>query len=134
MYSFTFIKRLFSSSSLSAIRVVSPVYLRLLIFLLAILFPASALSSLAYHMMYSTYKLNKQDDNITTLMYPFPDLEPVCCSMSSSNCCFLTCTQISQEEGQVVCYSHLLKNFPHFVVIHTVKGFGVINKAEVSWM
>ena len=65
-------------------------------------------------------------------MYSFSYLEAVCCSMSSSNCCFLTCTQISQEEGQVVCYSHLLKNFPHFVVIHTVKGFGVINKTEVG--
>ena len=52
--------------------------------------------------------------------------------MSSSNCCFLTCIQISQEIGQVVCYSHLLKNFPQFVVIHTVKGFGIINKAEVE--
>ena len=52
--------------------------------------------------------------------------------MSSSNCCFLTCIQISQEAGQVVWYSLLLKNFPQFVVIHTVKGFGVINKAEVD--
>ena len=50
----------------------------------------------------------------------------------SSNCCFLTCIQISQEAGQVVFYSHLLKNFPQFVVIHTVKGFGVVNKAEVD--
>ena len=52
--------------------------------------------------------------------------------MSSSNCCFLTCIQISQEAGQVVWYSHLLKNFPQFVVIHTVTGFGVVNKAEVD--
>ena len=65
-------------------------------------------------------------------MYPFPDLEPVCCSMSSSNCCFLTCVQVSQEAGQVVWYSHLLKNFPQFIVIHTVKGFGVVTKAEVD--
>ena len=49
--------------------------------------------------------------------------------MSSSNCCFLTCIQISQEGGQVVWYSHLFKNFPQFVVIHTIKGFGVVNKA-----
>ena len=63
-------------------------------------------------------------------MYSFPDLEPVCCSMSSSNCCFLTCIQISQEAGQVVWYS--LKIFPQFVVIHTVKGFGVVNKAKVD--
>ena len=60
------------------------------------------------------------------------DLEPVCCSMCSSNCCFLTCTQISQEVDQVVWYSHLLKNFPQFFVIHTVKGFGIVNKAEVD--
>ena len=65
-------------------------------------------------------------------MYSFPYLEPVCCSMSTSNCCFLTCIQISQEAGKVVWYSHLLKNFPQFVVMHTVKGFGIINKAEVD--
>ena len=52
--------------------------------------------------------------------------------MSDSNCCFLTCLQISQEAGQVVWYSYLLKNFPQFVVIHTVKGFGVVNKAQVD--
>ena len=61
----------------------------------------------------------------------FPYLEPVHCSMSGSNCCFLTCIQISQEAGQVVWYSNLLKNFPQFVVIHTVKGFGIVNKADV---
>ena len=65
-------------------------------------------------------------------MYSFPNLEPACCSMSSSNCCFLTCIQVFQEAGQVVWYSHLLKNFPQFAVIYTVKGFGVINKAEVD--
>ena len=52
--------------------------------------------------------------------------------MSSSNCCFLTCTQISQEAGQVVWYIYFLKNFPQFLVIHTVKGFGIVNKAEVD--
>ena len=65
-------------------------------------------------------------------MYSFPDLEPVCCSMSSSNCCFLTCIQIFQEAVQVVWYPHLLKNFPQFVVIHTVKSFGIVNKAEID--
>ena len=65
-------------------------------------------------------------------MYSFPNLEPVCCSMSSSNCCLLTCIQISQKPGQVVWYSHLLKNFPQFVVIHTVKGFGIVNKTEID--
>ena len=52
--------------------------------------------------------------------------------MSSSNCCFLTCIQVSQETGQVVWYSHLLQNFPQFFVIHSVKGFGIINKAEMD--
>ena len=52
--------------------------------------------------------------------------------MSGSNYCFLTCIQISQDAGKVVWYSHLFKNFPQFVVIHTVKGFGVVNEAEVD--
>ena len=52
--------------------------------------------------------------------------------MSSSNCCFLTCIQISQEAGQVVWYSHLFQNFPQFVVIHSVKGFGIVNKADID--
>ena len=63
-------------------------------------------------------------------MYSFPNLELVLCSMSSSNWCFLFWILISQEAGQVVWYSHLLKNFPQFVVIHTVKGFSIVNKAE----
>ena len=64
-------------------------------------------------------------------MYSFPGLEPVCYSMSSSNCCFLTWIQISQEAGQMVSYFHLLKNFSQFIVIYT-KGFDVANKAEVD--
>ena len=52
--------------------------------------------------------------------------------MSSSNCCFLTCIQISQEADRVVWYSYLLKNFSQFVVIYTVQGFSVVNKAEVD--
>ena len=52
--------------------------------------------------------------------------------MSSSNCCFLTCIQVSEEAGQVVWYSHLFQNFPQFIVIHTVKGFGIVNKAEID--
>ena len=54
------------------------------------------------------------------------------CSMSSSSCCFLTFIQVSQETGKVVWYSHLFQNFPQFVVIHTVKGFSVVNEAEVD--
>ena len=63
-------------------------------------------------------------------MYSFPNFKSVYCSMSGSNCCFLTCVHISQEAGQVVWYSHLLQNFPQFIAIYTVKGFGIINKAE----
>ena len=51
--------------------------------------------------------------------------------MSSSNCCFLTCTQISQEAVQVVWYSHLFQGFPQFIMIHAIKGFGLENKAEI---
>src|SRR5574337_1047852 len=65
-------------------------------------------------------------------MYSFSYLEPVCCSMSRSNCCFLTCIQISQEVDQVFWYSHLFQNFPQFIVMHTVKGFGIVNKAEID--
>src|SRR5574340_298984 len=52
--------------------------------------------------------------------------------MSSSSCFFLTCIQISQEARQVVWYSYFLKNFPQFLVIHIVKGFGIVNKAEID--
>ena len=70
--SFTFIKRLLSSSSFSIIRMVSSAYLRLLIFLPAILIPACASSSPVFLMMYSVYKLNKQGDNIQPWCIPFP--------------------------------------------------------------
>ena len=52
--------------------------------------------------------------------------------MSSSNYCFLICIQVSQEAGCVVWYSHLFQNFPQFLVIHTVKGFGIVNKADIN--
>ena len=58
------------------------------------------------------------------LTYSFSYLEPVCCPMSSSNCCLYA--------GQVAWYSHLFQNFPQFIVIHTVKGFGIVNKAEID--
>ena len=66
------------------------------------------------------------------LTYSFSYLEPVCCSMSSSNCCFLTYIRVSQEAGQVVWYSHLFQNFPQFIVIHTLKGLGIVNKAKID--
>ena len=65
-------------------------------------------------------------------MYSFPNLEPDYCSMSGPNCCFLTYVQISQESGQGVWYSHLFQNFPQFIVMHTVRGFGIVNKAEID--
>ena len=65
-------------------------------------------------------------------MYSFPNLGTVCCSTSSSNCCFLIYIQISHEPGKVVWYSHLFRNFPQFVVIHTIKGFSIVNEAEVD--
>ena len=107
--SFTFIKRLFSHL-LSALRVVSSAYLRLLIFS-----PSNLDSSLCFIQPSISHDV----------------LCIVCCSMSGSNCCFLTCIQVSQEAGQVVWYSHLFKNFPQFVVMHTVKGFSVVYEADV---
>ena len=68
----------------------------------------------------------------TALMYSFSYLEPVGCPMSSFNCCFLTCIEVSQEAGQVVWYSHLFQNFPQFVVIHTVTGLDIVNKAGID--
>ena len=111
--SFALIKRLFSSSSLSAIRVASSAYLRLLIFPPAI---------------YSAYNLNKQGDNIQPWRPPFPISNQCVLFIFGSKCCFLTCIQISQ----VVWYSHLFKNFPQFVMVHRVKGFSVVNEAEVD--
>ena len=81
--------------------------------------------------MYSAYKLNKQGDSIQPWRTPFPiwNQSVVPCPVIT---CFLTCIQISQEAGQVVWYSHLFQNFPQFIVIHRVKGFGIVNKAEID--
>ena len=125
-----FITRIFSSSSLTAIRVVSSTYLRLLIFLLAVLISACPSSSPVFLMMFSAYKSRGWQH--TALMYSFSYLEAVCCSMSSSNCCFLISIQVSQEAGQVVWYAHLFQNFPQFIVIHSGKGYGIVNKAELD--
>ena len=64
-------------------------------------------------------------------MYSFPSLEPVSCSMPGSNFCFFTYIQVSQEAGKVFWYSHLIKNFSQFVVIHTVKDFLIISEAYI---
>ena len=80
--------------------------------------------------MYSAFKLNKQGD-YTVLTYFFPNLEPICCSLSCFSGCFLTFTQISQEAGKVVWYCHFFQNFPVCCYPHS-KGFGIVNKAEVD--
>ena len=105
---FTFIERLFSSSALSAIRVVSSAYLRLLIFLLAILIPACTSPSLTCFAWCTLHISLISRWQYTALTYSFPNLEPVCCSVSGSSYCFLTCIQISQKADEVVWYSHLL--------------------------
>ena len=132
LFSFTFLKRLFISSSLSAIRVVASAYLRLLIFLPAILIPAFASSSLAFCLIYSAYKLNKQGDNTQPWCTPFPIW-----NQSVVPCLFLTdaswpAYRLRQEAGKVVWYSHLFQNLPQLVVIHTVKGFSIVNEAKVD--
>ena len=68
----------------------------------------------------------------TFLPFYFPNFELVLCPMSGSICFFLIWIQISRETDKVVWYSHLLMNFPQFVVIHTVKGFSVVNEVEVD--
>ena len=123
--SFTFIKRLFSSSSLSAIRVMSSAYLRLLICLLAILIPACASSSLVFLMMFSAYELNKHGDNIQLWHAPFPVW-----NQSIVPCPVLLLLELHTDfskgrSGGLV--------FPSLsIVIHRVKGFGIVNKAETD--
>ena len=63
-------------------------------------------------------------------MYFFPDFAPVHGSMSGSNCCFLTFIHVLQEAGKAVWHSHVFQNFPQFVVIHTIKGFSIVNEAD----
>ena len=67
-----------------------------------------------------------------TLSFSFPNFKSFSCSMSDFNCRFLTYIQTCLEKGKVIWYSHFLKNFPEFVMVHTVKGFGIVNKAEVD--
>ena len=65
-------------------------------------------------------------------MYSFFNLEPVSCSIQGSNCCFLTCIQVFQGTSIVVWYSHLFKNFPQFIVNHTVKAFHIVSETELD--
>ena len=127
---FTFIKRLFSYSSLSAIMVVSSAYLRLLIFLLANLIPACASSSPAFLMMYSAYKLNKQGDNIQPWRNPFPIW-----NQSVVPCPVLLLpdvhTDFSGGRSGGLVFPSLEEFSTVYCVIHTVKGFSIVNKAKV---
>ena len=128
---FTFIKRLFCSSLLSAIRVVSSAYLRLFIILPAILILTCVSSSLAFHMLCSAYKLNKQGDNIQPWHTPFPIWNqsfvpfPVLTVASWPSYRFLS-RQVRQSGIPISC------RIFQFVVIYTVKGFGIVNEAEVD--
>ena len=124
--SFTLIKKIFSSSLLSAIKMVLSTYLRLLMLLLLILIAVCNSASLGFCMMCSTYRLNKQGFhtpfillsylNQTGLSYSFFNLEPTNCSIQGSNCCFFTRIQISQEKGKMAWYYHLFKSFPQFIM------------------
>ena len=131
--SFTFIKRLFSSSSISAVKSDN-------ICILEVVDISSGnldcslwfiQPGISHDVTYMQNKLNKQGDNI----------QPCCSTLSQfwtdrlfhiGFCCFLTCVQISWETDKVAWYSHLLKNFPQFVVDDTVKGFHIINEAKVD--
>ena len=120
--SFTFIKRLFISSSLSAFIIVSSAYLRLLVFLPAILIPVCASSSLAFHMTNSACKLNKQGDKIQPWRSPFPIL-----NQSAVTCLVLTAASWPAYRflRRQIRWSGIpisLRIF-QFVMIHTVKGF-----------
>ena len=128
--SFTFIKRLFSSSSVSAIRVVSSVYLRLLIFLHAILIPACASSSRAFCVVSSAHKLNKQGDNIQPWYIHFPIWNQSvvsCMKHVASLPAYRFFRRQVRRSGIPIC----LRLF-QFVVIRTVKDFSIVNKAEAD--
>ena len=123
LFSFTFIKRLFSSSSLSAIRVVLSAYLRLFLFLLAILIPVYASSSPAFLMMYSAFKLNMQGDNIQHQCTPDQSIVPCPVLTIASWPAYRFLKRQIRWSGILIS----LRIF-QFVVIHTVKGFGIVKK------
>ena len=131
LFSFTFIKGLFGSSLLSAMRVVSSAYLRLLIFLSAILIPACASSSLTFHMMYSTCKLNKQGDSIHPWRTPF-----LLWNQSIVPCPVLAIASWLAYRflRRQVRWSAIPISWGifQFVVIHAVKGFSIVNEVEVG--
>ena len=111
------------------IKVMSSAYLRLLTFVPAILVSACASSSLAFHVMYFAYNLNKQSDNAQYWHSPFPIL-----NQFIETCLVLTVDSWLvgfTEAGRVVWYYHLFKNSAQFVVIHPVKGFSIVDEADV---
>ena len=124
---------LFSSSSLSVIRVVSPAYLRLL-FLPEILIPVCNSSSLAFHMMYSAYKLNKQSDNIQPCHTPFPTFNQFVVPYKVLTVASWPAYKFLRRQVTDVWYwlsdISISKCFLQFVVIHTVKGFIIVNEAD----
>ena len=125
--SFTFIKRLFSSSLLSAVKVVSSAYLKLLIFLPEILIP----DCVAFHMMYSAYKFKKQSDNIQLWHTPFWILNQSIGPRAVLNVFSWTAyrRQVFHSRGSGI---PSIRIFHSFFVIHTVKGFSIVNEAKVD--
>ena len=132
--SFTFIKRFFSYYSLSAIRVVLSVYLWLLVFLLAILIPAYDSSRLGFNMIYSACKLNKQSDNIQPCHTPFPTFNQFVVPRKVLTIASWPAYKFLRRQVTDVWYwlsdISISKCFPQFVVIHTVKGFIIVNEAD----
>ena len=130
--SFKLIKRLFSFSLLSDISVLSFAYLRLLVFLPTILIIVYNSSRPAFFMMYSTYKLNKQDDNIQPWWAPFFQFWTSPLFHVRFQPLLLDLHTGFSGDRWVGWYSHLFKNFQQFVVMHTVKGFSVVSESEVA--
>ena len=130
---FTLIERLFNSSSLSAVRVVSSTYLRLLMFVLAVLIPACASSSPAFRMMYSAYKLNNQGDDIQHWCTPY-----LIWNQSVVPCPVLTVASWPAHRflKKQLRWSGIPISWRifQFVLIYTVKGFSIVNEADfIFW-
>ena len=131
---FTVIKRLLSSSLLSAIRVVSSAYLRLLILLLTILIPACASSSPQFLMIYSAYKLNKQGDNIQPWHTPFPTWNQSaapCPVVVHVTVVFWSAHRFIRRQVRPSAIPISFRNF-HSLLWSTVKGSRVVNEAEID--
>ena len=130
--SFTFIKRLFNSPSPSAIRVLSSIYLRLLIFPTAVLIPACSSSRLAFCTMYFANKLNNQGDNLHPWHTPFPILNQTTISRMVLTVASWSAYRLLRKQVRQSGIPISLRIF-QFVVIHTVKGFSVVNEVEVDF-